>query len=231
LLFFTGLGAMALVSQLWHGFLERAPWLPANAFARRFAQLLVMLIAGYHLILAPFLLPLSSASIAATKPAETAARTALAVSANRDLVLLSSPDYFFVKLMPVIAALEQRTPPRRIRALSFGAVPLRVTRPDDRTLDVAFEGGLLASPLLELYRARDIPMPVGTAIELDGMTAAVTALTPDQRIAAAQFRFTEPLEAERFVFLCFQDHSYRPCTPPEVGGRLDVPPAELHLGW
>jgi hypothetical protein len=231
LLFFTGLGAMALVSQLWHGFLERAAWLPANAFARRFAQLLVMLIAGYHLILAPFLLPLSSASIAATKPAETAARTALAVSANRDLVLLSSPDYFFVKLMPVIAALEQRTPPRRIRALSFGAVPLRVTRPDDRTLDVAFEGGLLASPLLELYRARDLPMPVGARVELDGMTATVTALTPDQRVAAAQFRFTEPLESRHFVFLCFQDHSYRPCAPPEVGGRLDVAPAELHLGW
>jgi hypothetical protein len=190
-----------------------------------------MLIAGYHLILAPFLLPLSSASIAATKPAEIAARTALAVSADRDLVLLTSPDYFFVKLMPVIAALEHRTPPRRIRALSFGAVPLHINRPDDRTLDVAFEGGLLASPLLELYRARDIPMPAGTRVDLDGMSVTVTALTPDRRIAAAQFRFTEPLDAQRFVFLCFQDHSYRPCALPEVGGRLDVAPAELHLGW
>jgi hypothetical protein len=231
LLFFTGIGAMALVSQLWHGFLERAAWLYANALARRVAQLLVMLVAGYHLILSPFLLPLASVSIAVTKSADTAARVALAASADRDLVLLSSPDYFFVKLMPVIAALDQRTPPRRIRALSFGAVPLHITRPDDRTLDVAFEGGLLASPLLELYRARDRQMPVGTRVDLEGMRVTVTALTPDQRVAAAQFRFTEPLESERFVFLCFQDHSYRPCAPPEVGDRLDVAPAELHLGW
>jgi hypothetical protein len=231
LLFFTGLGAMALVSQLWHGFLLKETWLYASTAARRFAQVLVTLIVGYHLVLSPFLLPLSASSIAATRPAETAARSALAVSADRELVFLSSPDYFYVKLLPVIAALERRTPPRRIRALSFGAVPLHITRPDPRTLDVAFEGGLLGSPLLELYRARDIPMPIDTRVELAGMTVTVTALTPDQRIAAAQFRFTEALEDARFAFLCFHDHSYRLCQPPPVGGRLDLAPAEFHLGW
>ena len=133
-----------------------------------------MLVAGYHLILSPFLLPLASVSIAVTKPAETAARAALAVSADRDLVFFTSPDYFYVKLMPVIAALEHRPPPRRIRALSFGAVPLHITRPDARTLDVAFEGGLLASPLLELYRARDLPMPVGTRVDLDRHDASAS---------------------------------------------------------
>jgi hypothetical protein len=231
LLFFAGLGAMALVSQLWHGFLQQASWLYAGAAARGFSQFFVALVAGFHLLLSPLLLPVTACSVAVTASAEAEARNALAAAADRDLVIFSSPDYFYVKLVPVLAALEQRTPPRRIHVLSFGAVPLRISRPEAGTLDVAFGGGLLASALLELYRARDIPMPVGTRVELAGVSVKVTALTPDQRVAAAQFRFDAPLDDARFRFLCFQDHSYRPCAPPPIGGSLDLAPAELHLGW
>jgi hypothetical protein len=74
-------------------------------------------------------------------------------------------------------------------------------------------------------------MPTGTSVALEGMTVTVTAQTPDQRIAAARFRFNAPLEDARFRFLCFLDHSYRPCMPPAVGESLDLEPATLSLGW
>jgi hypothetical protein len=74
-------------------------------------------------------------------------------------------------------------------------------------------------------------MPIRSRVELAGVTVTVTALTPDQRVAAAQFRFDSPLDDTRYLFLCFQDHSYRPCKPPPIGGSIDLGPAQLHLDW
>ena len=142
---------------------------------------------------------------------------------------MSSPDYFYVKLLPVLAALEQREPPRRLRALSFGAVPLTIDRSDERTLDVEFGGGLLASPLLELYRARELVMPRGARVELSGMQVEVRALTRDRRVAAARFRFAASLDDPRYAFLYWDGERYRPFEIPLLGQRGRVPPARLPL--
>jgi hypothetical protein len=229
LLFFVGLGAMPLLAQLWFGFVERAAWLAGSAW-RRAARLLAVLLVGFHAVISPLLLPLTAWTIALTAPAEAAARSALAQARGRDLVLVSSPDFFYEKLVPVLAALDGTPPPRHLRALSFGPVALHVTRPDARTLDVRFEGGLLGTPLLELYRARDAVMPAGSRVELDGLRIEVTALTADRRIAAARFTFADALEAAHFCFLAWDGDAYRPFTPPKVGGTAELAPALLRLG-
>jgi len=227
LLFFVGLGAMPLLSQLWHGLMQDAPWLRTSALWRRSARGVAGLGVGFHLLLSPLLLPLTVCSIALTAPTETAAESLLKAGAGRDVVVISSPDYFHTKLAPVLAALNGREPPRRLRVLSFGAVPLKLTRRDDRTLDVAFEGGLLGSPLMELYRARDAVMPKGTRVQLDGLNIEVTELTADGRIAAARFHFDTPLEDRRFALLNWDGTAFRPFELPNVGQEVEVPPAQL----
>ncbi len=230
LLFFVGLGALGLLAQLWHGLLARASWLAKGALWQGCARTFVIAFAGFHLFLSPLLLPLTACSIALTSPAEAAAESARAQAAGRDLVVVGSPDYFYVKLLPELAALEQRPAPRRVRALCFGAVPLRIERPDAQTLDLAFGGGLLAAPLQELYRARELVMPVGSVVQLRGLRIEVRALTADRRVAAARFRFDAPLEDPRFVFVTWDGSRYRSFRPPPVGGMADLPPARLPFG-
>jgi hypothetical protein len=230
LLYFVGLGAMPLLSQLWHGLIQDAPWLRASAWWRRSARGVAALGVGFHLLLSPLLLPLSVCSIALTAPTETAAMSLVEAGAGRDVVVVSSPDYFHTKLAPVLAALSGREPPRRLRVLSFGAVPLKLTRGDERTLDVAFEGGLLDSPLLELYRARDAVMPKGTRVQLHGLDIEVTELTADGRIAAARFRFDAALEDRRFAVLNWDGAAFSPFALPHVGQQVDVPAARLRQG-
>jgi hypothetical protein len=230
LLFFAGLGAMALLSQLWHGVVLGAPWLRPGLFWQRVARGFAAFCVGYHLLLSPLLLPLAGCAIMLTAPAEAAAESALSQAEGRELVIIDSPDYFYVKLMPVLAALEKRPPPRRLRALSFGAVPLVVERPDARSLEISFQGGLLSAPLLELYRARDLVMPVGSSVQLQGLEIEVERLTTDGRIAAARFRFEAPLEDARFRFLYWNGEGYGRFVPPALGQHVEVAPAVLRFG-
>jgi hypothetical protein len=230
LLFFVGLGAMALLSQLWHGLRRGAEWLPPSRSWRRAARGLAGLSVGFHLALSPLLLPLSGCSIVLTSGAERAVESALSQAKGRELIILSSPDYFYVKLLLVVAALERRRAPRRLRALSFGAVALRIERRDAHTLALGFEGGLLGSPLLELYRARELVMPRGSRVRLEGLAIEVEQLTADGRIAAARFRFDAPLEDPRFCFLYWDGDDYRRFELPLVGQVVELAPAELRLG-
>ena len=130
----------------------------------------------------------------------------------------------------MIAALEARPAPRRLRALAFGALPVRVTRVGASELELFYEGGLLASPLLELYRARDLPMPVGTKVELEGLRITVTGLTVDGRVQRARFAFAAPLEDPRYDFRQWDGTSYARFVPPAVGQSTELRPGQVHFG-
>jgi len=230
LLFFVGLGVMPLLSQLWHGLVEGATWLRSSRPWRMLAQVFAGGVVAFHLLLSPLLLPISAWEIALTSGAEREARAALGFGAGRDLVILNAPDYFYVKLIPVLAALERRSPPRRIRALSFGAVPLVIVRLDASTLDVRFPGGLLAEPLLELYRAKRPVMPPGSRVTLAGLDIEVEGMTEQGLISAARFRFDTPLDDPRFCILGWRDNHFVRLSLPAVGERLELPAAGLRFG-
>jgi hypothetical protein len=220
---------MPLFAQLWYGFWEQAAWLRPSVVWQRMARTFAALSAGFHLLLSPWLLPLAGCVVVVTSPIEAAVHFALSQASGRDLVIISAPEYFYVKLLPVLAALEHRPAPRRLRALSFGPVPLHVLRTDPRSLEVRYEGGLLSSPLLELYRARSLVMPRGSVVQLQGLTIEVQALTAEGLIAAARFVFDAPLDDPRFCFLSWDGQGYRRFIPPAVGETVELPPASLHF--
>jgi hypothetical protein len=228
LLFYVGLGAMPLLSLAWHSLMERAG---AGRSVAPSARSLVAALVGFRLFVSPLLLPLVACSIVLTAPAESGARSILRAAAGRDAVIVSSPDYFHVKLVPVLAALEAQPPPARLFALSFGEQPLALRRLDAHTLEVTYGGdGLLASPLLELYRSRSEPLPVGTRVELDAVTVQVTAHGAHGRVSAARFRFQRPLDDARRSFLAWDGARYTPLALPPAGGELAVPGAALRFG-
>ena len=153
-----------------------------------------------------------------------------AARSGRDLVMVSSPDYYFVKLIPVVQALERRPGPRRLRALSFGPVPLQVTRRDRRTLSLRFEGGILSDPILELYRDARLPMQTGRVIALDGLQIRIAAVTGDGRAQQVEFSFDEDLDADRFVWLAWEGDRYAPFRLPRPGETVRVAPARVPFG-
>jgi hypothetical protein len=228
LLFFVGLGAMGLLSQLWHGVLENAPWLPMNGLG--LTRVLAACVVGFHLVISPFLLPLTACSVALTAPAREAADAILAASKDgADVIVLTAPDFYYTKLARPIAALEGRPEPHRLRALSFGAVPVTVIREDARTLLVRYQGGLLREPLLTLYRAADNPVREGERIALDGLSLQVTEVTPDGHIEAVRCAFDQDLDTPTLRFLAWDGAQLSPVRAPRVGGSLELPPASVRF--
>ena len=230
LLYFVGLGALGLLARLWHGVVQHEAWVP---HARPFSTLTYGFAAafmGFHLLVSPLLLPLMACSMAVSAPIQRGVESALDLAPGRDLIVLNAPEFFYVKLIPIENALRGAPSPRRLRALSFGAVAITVARPDSSTLELRFAGGLLREPLLQLYRNADDPLPVGTRITLEGLTIEVTEQTRDGRVLAARFGFDRPLDDPQLQLAVWEEHAFRRFTPPPVGGSARLQPAQLRLG-
>lgn len=232
LLFFAGLGAMGLLSQLWHGLVDKADWLLKSRLWNRFANALVATITAFHIFVSPLLLPLAACSILLSSGVNRAIEK-IATEANladTDLVIVNSPDYFFVKLIPMVLTVEKYPKPRRLRALSIGPLLIDVTRVNSNTLSISYHGGILQTSLSELYRDADIPMEIGQRIKLKGLQIEITGVTRDGRASRARFAFDDDIEAPRFRWMKWDRSHYVPFQLPAVGETVHLPPATVPYG-
>jgi hypothetical protein len=218
LLLFTGLGAMGLLAQ----------WL-AEVPRRRSHRAAAAVLVAIHLVLAPLLLPVMTYALAIPGEASLRAATSLPPDSEirgRDVVILNAPDFlFFAGYIAPLRYLEERPRPAHLWVLATGAVPLEVSRPDPRTLQVDSEAGFPAGLADPVYRGPTAPLRPGDSIELPGMRVEVRAVGGDGRVRSAVFRFARPLES--LVLLQWRDGVYRPFQPPRVGGTVTLPPALL----
>jgi len=232
LLFFAGLGAMGLLSQLWHGYVGGAQWLPASGVLRRLGYGLTAVIAGFHLLISPLLLPVMACSVAVTAPLEVAVRELIDTPGieQRDLIVIDSPDYYAAKLVRPLAATSGRGAPRRLRVLSTGAVALGVARTGESEVTVEYRGGALQGATDWLYSHPQTPMAVGERRQLEGMTLELLEVTADGRPQRVRFRFDSPLDAERLHWVRWRDDRFEPFEWSDVGDRFEQPPARVPLG-
>ncbi len=250
-LFFVGLGSMALIARFLQivlsrskavGSIVRTPLPPRergrgegspdephsactpSARTRPRVALAIVFIA-IHLILAPIgLVVLARAPTGS--PAfvrRTMAADALDPSVEgRDLIVVNSPLAFFTHLIPASCEAHHRPMPRRLRVLAPAIPSVTIHRRDERTLVIRPADGFLSRIFDRLFRDGGAPMHLHERVELTRLTIEITALTPDARPAEATFRFDIPLEDPGLVWLHWKDDRFQPFTPPPVGTTIEL---------
>lgn len=230
LLFYVGVGAMGLLAELWQLYaviLSKEKLWGIQAFSRRFGSILV----AVHLFLSPLALPFTSASIALAAPIRRAFDDVHDDVGGRDLVFVTAPDYYSVRLLAMERRVKQKPLPRRLRVLSYGPQDVAVRRESDRTLVLDFDGGILSSPMMELFRDRRLPMAPGDTIRLEGLTIRVLSVTADSRARRVAFEFDDSLDLPAFQFLYWERDHFVPFALPGVGSERTAPAARIGLGF
>lgn len=229
-LLFTSFGAMALLAELWQlHVLElrgraKGPWL-------RLSHGVGGVVFFAHSIVSPLVMPITTNGIAITAPLLQAPASVSDAIAGRDAVFVTAPDYFAVKLVQLFRRLGHRPLPRRIRALSFGPLHVRVHRTADNVLELEYAEGILSTPFMELYRDRDLPMRRGQLIMLEGLRVEVLELTRDGRARKVRFTFDVALEDRQLKFYRWSQGRFVPYKPPARGASQALPPAKLELSF
>lgn len=227
-LLFASVGAMPLLAQLWH--LYAIELRDAALSARmRAARLLASIPFFMHLFVSPLLVPVTTCSVALLAPLQRGLADGGADIAGRDVVFMTAPDYLAVRIVQLARRVEREPLPRRWRALSFGPQRVTVARSDARTLELDYEGGILSTPFLELYRDRRLAMTPGERVELTGLQIEVLEVTADGRVRRARFRFDSPLDAPSFRFYAWQNGRFERYAPPAVGAQHVLPAADFEL--
>jgi hypothetical protein len=221
LLLGTAIGAMGLLSEL---LLRHAP------SGGRTRQLAVSLLVGVHLLLAPVLLPLRSASVAQLstvlwKADATIPKTA--ELAQQILVIVNPPFVPFAAYLPIYREAAREPRPYRFIWLATGVSDLHIRRLDSRTLSVRPSLGYLSDPTQLLLRSLSRPLQLGEKVILDEASFEVVELTPDGRPAEVVVRFARDLSDRRLVFMRWDRHGYVPFAIPRAGASVVLPRVDL----
>ena len=228
-LIFVSLGAMGLLAQLFHYYAAVAP--TPHGIGARLSRGFGMLLIGFHLVVSPFWLPLTTASVALTAPMHRGAASVGDDAAGRELVFVTAPEFFSVRIVQLMKRLDGKPLPRLFRAISCEPEPIRVMRTGLRTLEVHYERGLLSKPMTDdLHRDARLAMPPGTQVKLTGFDVEVLHTTPDGRPDDVRFTFDVPLEDPDLVFYRWDEDKFVRFTPPAIGQQVALPGASAPLG-
>lgn len=219
LLLFVGIGAMALVARLVHGFVSGAQRAAPVSIVR---SALTLGLAGLHGIAAPVLLPMRAAQMELFGVAhDRAARdipASLAVK-DRTVVVVATPVVLFANYIQAEREYEGLPRPKHLYVLSDASSPLEITRSGPMRLTIHPREGFLYTPLERHYRAA--PLPMGTEVRLSAMTARVVRMRPDGRPDAVEFSFPDPIDD--YLFLIWKDGHYVPFDLPQEADVTSVP--------
>jgi hypothetical protein len=144
---------------------------------------------------------------------------------HRDLCIINAPHPAFAAHVLLQRECEGQPVPKRLRVIAPALAPVRVGRPDERTLVVAPADGFGDRVLGRLFRDKDRPMRPGERLELTGLSIEVLRVGGDGMPAEAVFRFTVPLEDRTLYWLRWEKDRLVPWTPPSVGQTVELEPA------
>jgi hypothetical protein len=251
LLSFVGIGGIGLLAQFIANVVRNEGWMPFRSGWRLPAGALCVVLIIVHLGMAPWALFRTAGSMKRFERLFTGAAASLPSdkSARFQTILIVNTPSYATYAYSVLKSLSSGTLYTR-RSLVLGSTcrPVRIHRPDERTLLVSPEGGFLVRPgsppehremeqllfdqraafqsLDRLYRdAR--PMTRGQRIELIGMTVEITSITEDGRPDEAAFRFRTKLENQFLRWIRWINGMFVPFTPPAVGETVTLPAPTL----
>ncbi|NQT04056.1 MAG: hypothetical protein HQ580_18665 [Planctomycetes bacterium] len=230
LLMFVGIGAMGLVAQFIYivfdkteGQLKRSFWrIPALGLASIFILV--------HLIIAPLALPVRAATMMPKKILDKMIITeGLDESVvNQDLIIVNPPLTFLMLQSPMMWECNNQPMPRHLRILTSSLFqPVKIYRPDAKTLIVRPTYGFYVHVLDALFRNKKNLFSVGDRVELTGMTVEIREITSSGQVSEAAFIFSTVLEDPSLRWLQHKDGAFVPFTPPAVGQKVVLPGGNL----
>jgi hypothetical protein len=234
------------MAQFIEGLLERAEWLPAHCAWRIPANGLAIFLVGLHAVVFPIMLPCVQTFMEPFIRAVTDLGP-LPGGEDRQVVIVNVPSPGQFIYVPSLREVREQSTPARMRVLAPGSFAVEVTRVDAYTLVVRPERGYLAPtgmgmvenhdvfPLIHpaygyqrgdgFFRGDTFSMALGQRVELEGMSAEVTALAEDGRPAEARIRFATSLDDPSLTWLWWdwRSETYVAFTPPAVGETARIP--------
>ena len=139
------------------------------------------------------------------------------------LVIVNAPDPY-TGLYPVMLRYFDGLPQARSWwTLSIAPFAHRLTRIDDRHMELEIVGGqLFTSPMERLFRSARRPLRPGDYRDLDGLIITVLE-TGGAGPSRMRLEFAESPESDRYQILVFLDGGFRRIQPPSAGETLELP--------
>ncbi len=135
----------------------------------------------------------------------------------------AAPDPSALMYPAVVRRLDGKPPARSWVTLTFAPFPTKLTRVDERVVDMELVGGRMLGTLFEqLFRSDQEPLEVGARVKLTGALVEVTEAEAG-RVGRLRITFDEPPESGFFTFVRWDGDVMSPLVLPPVGASLTLP--------
>ena len=230
-LLFVGLGAMGLLAE-WFYWIGQTAWTSKSRMWRYGVRILLVLFILIHTVIAPISLPVSARGIAQFDRQIERVSASLPSDPefeNKKFILVNTPLYWVF----VIWVIERRAVQgyfNPLIALTSGNNHLIITRIDPHTIEIrADKGSLTEYDLTFIKKNINFSMKSGQMVKLNDINIEILEIM-DGLPSAANFRFTVPLEDESLIWFCWENGTYVPFTPPEIGEAVTIEGARFTMG-
>ena len=219
----TGVGGAALIARFLAEVYERT--YPRE---RRSASAAAAGLVAVHALFAPLALPFRTKAIDGLEVLMRRADKSIPSTpdiAQREVVILNPPADPFAMYFAGFREAQRVPRPHPLRWLTTGVSEIVVTRLDRTSIQLSLTDGFLANS--SQWILRDHESYVGETVELDDCTIIVRSVTEDARPKDVEFRFREPLDSPRYVWMQWGRHEYVPFRLPAIGQSVTIPRVDM----
>jgi len=141
-------------------------------------------------------------------------------------IAINPPDPVLAMYTDIIRRYQGRPLPKAWHFLTMSPYGYRMTRVDERTLEMEWVNGEMQTTLPEqLVRNHLHPLVPGDVVNLDAFDAKILDVG-ERGPTRVQFTFREPLESPKLAFYIWGREGFEKYTPLPVGTTVDLPPAK-----
>lgn len=244
-LLLVGVAGSGLVAQFCGAWLDRdRSRVPGDGrgVGGKLAGVLAVFLLFVHAVAAPLLLPVRAripGSVARGVERIDQLLPGDSALAQQDLVLVNVPFKYLCNFASVVRRSNGGVSPMHWRCLGVSPDEVRVTRIDERTIELTpvatthMSSGAVASDAMTHVgylrffedtnvRARSVPFVAGERVDVTGLAVIVSDVTADHRPETIVAHFDVPLESPSLRWLVWRDGAYRPFVPPAVGSTTTI---------
>jgi hypothetical protein len=221
ILFLPNLGVAAALGVVLLRSGSRAPGQTASAWPARAG---VGLFALVHVVLGPLLFAVGSAQLAWSSRAALALTSKAEIPAREGVnvigIGLSDPllGMYLGSSLWIAARPEPR--PRVVDLLTMSSHDHRITRTDEKTLEIAIVGGTMLEDAFErVVRGSDAPLRTGDVVPLDTWTVRILD-DVEGRPTRFSLTFDRPVDDPSIALVVWQDGALRALEPPAIGHQV-----------